>query len=171
MELNNEVYLVKYKESEYEDDDLKLAYAILQFWKEHSCWEFVIHFSTNVADKCILQSIFETEISIKDKITVTFGTSQLWLYLGTKVYSVWRIKVITNEKAIINKELLGFIAKIMESLSLNKDNFKVSTSKTINPQIIENDLSNLKIAKVSTISTKDDIYRSCSDAIPQSKLS
>ena len=59
----------------------------------------------------------------------------------------------------------------MESLSLNKDNFKVSTSKTINPQIIENDLSNLKIAKVSTISTKDDIYRSCSDAIPQSKLS
>ena len=31
LELNNEVYLVKYKESEYEDDDLKLAYAILQF--------------------------------------------------------------------------------------------------------------------------------------------
>ena len=170
LELKNEDYLVKYKESEYEDDDLKIAYAILQFWREHNNWEFVIYFSTNWADKRILQKIFETEISIKDKITVAFGAIKLWFYLGTKIYSVWKIKIITDEKAIINRELLDFISKIMGSLSLNKDNLKVSTSKTINSQIIENDLSNLKIAKVSTMNTKDDIYKQESNLASQSKF-
>ena len=170
LELKNEDYKEKAKESRYRFENIELIFALLQFCREHNFCEFVIHFTMNERNKGNILKIFEDELSSRDKITATFKTSQLWFYLGTRINSVWKIRVITKERTMINKELTDFIAKIMRSLTLNKDNLKISTSLMLNSQMIESDLHVLKIKTVSSINTITDINKLWISAKSQSKL-
>ena len=158
LKLKSEDYKEYAKNSKFGNSEL--LYAILQFWKENEPWEFVIHFSMNGMDRKNLLLIFEEELNSNKNIKATFGTSQLWFYIGMMVYKVWKIKVITNEKAMINKDLINFIAITMEELGLNKKDLKVTWSSTINPQIIETDQHSLKISKKSLNNSEVDIISS-----------
>ena len=110
--------------------------------------------------------IFEEESESNSKIKATFGTSQLWFYIGTMVNKVWKIKVITNEKIMINKNLINFIAITMKGLGLNKNDLKVTSSSTINPRIIETDQYNLKTSKKPLNNSKEDTISSIKQCNP-----
>ena len=160
LQLKSEDYKECAKNSKFKFRNSELIYAILQFWKENELWEFVIHFSMNGMDRKNLLWIFEEELNSNKNIKATFGTSQLWFYIGMMAYKVWKIKVITNEKAMINKDLINFIAITMTGLGLSKENLKLTTSSTINPQIIETDQRNLKTNKKPLNNSKVDILSS-----------